>query len=399
MDVLVAGAGIVGSAVAMHLAERGAAVTVVDPDLAGGRSSSERNAGGVRATWWRPVNIALCAATIETLRALGDEVGFRPDGYLWLYGPDLWPGARAHVAVQNRYGREVETLTPAQVTAVRPFIDILDGVAGATLSPRDGLVSPDAVRNLYRARARAAGARFVDRRMVTGAERDGDRLRQVRLAVLDDEADAHRVLEDRPGRDRPAETVRVDRVVNAAGPWAAVVARTLGYESPCHAVPRQICLAATTGVDLEGAGMVVDTTGCYFHPEAGGTLLAGYSPPGDPPSRSFGFEGEAFFEREIWPRLAARVSALDRLRYLGGWTGLYDMSPDCSACLGAVSGLDGVYEIHSFSGRGVMQSHAAALALAELMTEGAFVTEPLAALLTADRFRGAGPLQPEELHI
>jgi FAD-dependent oxidoreductase domain-containing protein 1 len=352
----------------------------------------------VRATWWQPVNVSLCAATIEGFRAAGEEVGFRPEGYLWLYGPGLWPEARDHVAMQNRYGREVELLTPRQASERRPVVDVLDGIAGATHSPRDGLVSPDAVRERFRRRARAAGARFVDRRLVVGADRRDGRVRSVRVAAVPDEAAAHAALED--GAAPPAvETWDVDRVVNAAGPWASVVAPLLGYTSPTFAVPRQICLAATTGVDLTGLGMVVDTSGVYLHEEAGGTILSGYSPPGDPPSRSFRYEGEAFFEREVWPRLAARMTALDRLRYMGGWTGLYDMSPDCSACLGAVAGLPGVYEIHSFSGRGVMQSDGAALALAELMTEGRFLTEPLAALLDAARFRGGGPLQPEELHI
>jgi len=108
---LIVGAGIAGSAVAMHLAERGEdGVVVVDPDLAGVRSSSELNAGGVRATWWRPVNVDLCAATIAELARLGDAVGFRERGYLWLHRPGRWEDAVAHVAMQNARGREVELL-------------------------------------------------------------------------------------------------------------------------------------------------------------------------------------------------------------------------------------------------------------------------------------------------
>src|SRR5262245_37541257 len=102
----------------MHLAEMGAEdVLVVDPDLAGSRSSSELNAGGVRATWWRRVNVELCARTIDRFRANADALGFRPHGYLWLYGPELWPGAREHVALQNELGQEVELLSPAEVGA------------------------------------------------------------------------------------------------------------------------------------------------------------------------------------------------------------------------------------------------------------------------------------------
>jgi len=206
---LIVGAGLAGSAVAMHLAEMGATgVVAVDPDLAGTRSSSELNAGGVRATWWRPVNVELCAATIDFIGRHRDELGFRERGYLWLHGPRRWPGALAHVEMQNRHGREVEALGPAEVRRRWPFIDNLEGVAGAILSPRDGLVSPNAVREHMRARARAAGARFVDRRLVVGVRRAGARVTGVELRALDDGASA-------------AAASRADRRTGRWRSWAA----------------------------------------------------------------------------------------------------------------------------------------------------------------------------------
>ena len=100
---LIVGAGLAGSALAMHLAEMGEpGVVVVDPDLAGERSSSQLNAGGVRATWWQPVNVELCAATIAFFAEHSQELGFRERGYLWLHGPERWPGATTHVPMQNR---------------------------------------------------------------------------------------------------------------------------------------------------------------------------------------------------------------------------------------------------------------------------------------------------------
>jgi glycine/D-amino acid oxidase-like deaminating enzyme len=398
VGTLIVGAGLAGSALAMHLAERGEpGVVAIDPDLAGARSSSELNAGGVRATWWQEANIALCAHTIEWMRERGEELGFRPRGYLWLYGPELWAGAREHVALQNAHGREVELLTPAEVGRRFPFIDRLDGIAGATFSPLDGLVNPNAVKELFRARARAAGARFLDRRLAVGVERDGARVRALRVRELPDQAAALGALVGEAA-DGPVSTIACERVVNAAGPWAAPVAELLGRPVPCRAVRRQLCLVASRDVDLSPYGMVVDTTGCYFHHEGGEHILAGYSPPGDPPGYSFHYDGAAFFEAEVWPRLAARVSAMDRLWHVRGWSGLYELSPDNSALLGAVEGIANAWEIHSFSGRGVMQSYAAALALAELMTEGQHVTFPLADALAGARFR-RGLLQPEELHI
>ncbi len=395
---LIVGAGLAGSAVAMHLAERGEdGVVVVDPDLAGVRSSSELNAGGVRATWWRPVNVELCAATIDELARLGDAVGFRGRGYLWLHGPGRWEEAVAHVDLQNRHGREVELLDAAEVGRRWPFIDRRADIAGATFSPRDGLVDPHAVREHYRARARAAGAVFRDRLLVTAVRRSDGRVTGAELTEVD-AGDADAALRGGPARGATT-TVACERIVNAAGPWAAPLAELMGAPVPCRAVPRQICLVATRDVNLSPHGMIVNTSDVYLHHEAEGLFLAGYSPPGDPPSYRFDYEGAAFFEREIWPRLAHRVSAFDRLEHVRGWAGLYELSPDNSALVGAVGGLEGAYEIHSFSGRGVMQSWAAALSLAELIATGAYRTFPSAARLSGARFAGAGELQPEELHI
>jgi sarcosine oxidase, subunit beta len=395
---LIVGGGLAGSATAMHLAAMGVdGVVVVDPDLAGARSSSELNAGGVRATWWQPVNVELCAATIDFFARHREELGFRQNGYLWLHGPERFPAAVGHLEMQNRFGRAIERLSPAEVSRRWPFIDQLDGVAGATFSPRDGLVSPNSVKEHYRARAREAGVRFVDRRMLVGVERDGPAVTGAELATLEGEGAAAAALEGRPPGG-PRETISCERIVNAAGPWAAPVADLLGAPVPCRAVPRQLSLAASREVDLSPYGMIVDTTDCYFHAESGEMILAGYSPPGDPPGYRFSHEGAAFFEREIWPRLAARVSAFDRLGYAGGWAGLYELSPDSSALLGAVEGLANAYEIHSFSGRGVMQSWAAGLCLAELIATGAYRTFPSAVALAGGRFR-EGALQPEDLHI
>lgn len=395
---LIVGAGLAGSALAMHLAEMGApGVVVVDPDLAGERSSSQLNAGGVRATWWRPVNVELCAATIAFFAEHREEMAFRERGYLWLHGPDRWPGASEHVPMQNHYGREVELLAPAEVRRRWPFIDQLDGIAGATFSPRDGLVDPNAVREHYRSRARGAGAVFLDRLLVTGVRRDGDRVTGVAVREIDGGEDAVAALEGRPAAG-PARTLACDRMVNAAGPWAVVVAALTGFPVPCRAVPRQLCVLASRDVDLSASGMIVDTSDVYFHHEAGELFLAGYSPPDDPPGYRFAYEGPAFFEREVWPRLAARISAFDRLEHVRGWAGLYELSPDHSALVGAVEGLGNLYEIHSFSGRGVMQSYAAALSLAELITTGAYRTFPATSALAGSRFR-TGALQPEELHI
>ena len=86
VDVLIAGGGVIGSAIACSLVERGIRdVVVVDLDLHGRYASSELNAGGVRATWWQEVNIAACRDTIAYFEAHAAAFSFRQAGYLWLY--------------------------------------------------------------------------------------------------------------------------------------------------------------------------------------------------------------------------------------------------------------------------------------------------------------------------
>lgn len=397
-STLIIGAGVAGSALAMHLALLGdQEVLVVDPDLAGTLSSSERNAGGVRATWWRKVNIELCALSIDYFREHASDLGFRESGYLWLYGPELWQGAQEHILLQNACGREVELVSPSDINARWPFLDRLDGVAGATFSPQDGLINPNAVKEHYRARARACGVRFLDRHVFVGVDSTGDAVTAARLRSVRDEHEVEQVLTGAASPAGEESTIRCQRIVNAAGPWAPLVAAACASPVPCRAVPRQIALIACRDVDLSSHGMIVDTTGCYFHHEGGNVLIAGYSPPNDPSEYNFTSGGRNFFDREIWPRLADRSASMERLDYVRGWAGLYELSPDCSALLGRVHGLRNVYELHSFSGRGIMQSYGAALALAELILKGRFETID-ASPLAGTRF-ATGELEFEDLHI
>ncbi len=398
-DVIMVGAGIVGSSLAMALSERGLRTLTVDIDLSGRLSSSEKNAGGVRATWWQPVNVALCRASIEYYERVRDEVGFRQKGYLWLYDNETWPQALDHISMQRGLGHPIETLTAAQVNQRVPEIDKLDGIAGATFSPSDGLINPNLLKEHYRHRALARGAQFIDRVYVLAMEVSAS---SVRLECwqsdepLTDEGLARIMTQDGPGA---AETGRLfelnaDSIVLTSGAWAPAVLRELGLRNFSTPIRRQICLVDNRITNLADQGMIVDTSGVYFHNE-GVHILAGYSPEDEPPGYHFNYDGEPFFMNEIWPRLFARMSCMERLRHVTGWAGLYEVSPDRSAIIGRAA--PRVYEAHSFSVRGVMQSYGAGQALAELISTGKY-SELDASALGRDRF-DRGQQVWEQLHI
>jgi sarcosine oxidase subunit beta len=398
-DVCVVGAGIVGSSVTMALAERNLKTIAVDLDLSGRLSSSEKNAGGVRATWWQPVNITLCRASIEFYEKIAAQVGFRQKGYLWLYDDATWPQALAHVELQRSLGHPIETLSASEVSGRFPEIDKLDGIAGATFSPRDGLINPNLLKEHYRAVALRRGAQFLDHVWVIGIEAGAEAVSlncwQSDEAMSD--AGLMRLMtQDGPGE---AETghlleLRAGALVIAGGAWSPYPLKLLGLKNYSEPVRRQVCVVDNRATNLDRHGMIVDTSGVYFHNE-GAHILAGYSPPEEPPGYHFTYDGEPFFQNEIWPRLFARMSCMERLRHISGWAGLYEVSPDRSAIVGRAA--NRIYEAHSFSGRGVMQSYGAGQALADLIASGQYDKLDASALSRARFERGEQAF--EALHI
>ena len=418
-NVLIAGGGVIGSAVAWALAVRGVSdVTVVDLDLTGLYASSELNAGGARATWWQPVNVETCAATLEFFREHADSFSFRERGYLWLHGdPVLFERAKTKIELQNDFGLGVEVLSPSDVVERFPALDPDPArLVGATFSPRDGLVNPNAVRQWFRREAESLGVRFLNRHYVTGvstARQPGSKRRVSWVEVTEiagrDPTDREGSIRDiltthvvPPDRAVAQERVECDVVVNCLGAWSPVFSAKVGVSDVTEPTRRQICMVSVQHEDarrlrdLLSLGMVVDTSDLYFHPE-GNDILAGYSIPEEAPGFDFNYDGEAFFMEHIWPRLAQCSSVFERCKHVRGWSGLYAVTPDRSGITGPVGGFTNLFEAHSFTGRGVMQSYGIATALAESIHLG--TPSPVIAALSRDRFSDRTKWLVEDLHI
>jgi FAD-dependent oxidoreductase domain-containing protein 1 len=397
LDVFIIGAGVLGSSVALHLAKAGVSgIRVVDLDLEGTLSSSELNAGGVRATFNHPINIQMSKVSIEYFAQHAADMGYRDVGYLWLQKPETMPRALKSAEVQRSLGWKVDELDVAGVRKQVPFIDKTDDLAGAVFAPRDGLVNPNLVKIHYRNEAKKLGVKFEDRVFVQSAEEvSAGEMKVKALKLAQDIGQEEKValyqgkLSEASAKVLGNVEYTASTIINCAGPWAAEIAKILGYESPSFAVRRQISIFDCRDVDLSHSGMIVDTSGVYFHPEAMNGL-AGFANHDEQRGVNYVYDGEAFFMEYIWPPLYERSTKFERLKHMTGWAGLYDVSPDESSIIGkATRGkrekFHSVYEAHSFSGHGVMHCHAAGIALAELITKGKFETID-ATPLSAKRF-------------
>jgi glycine/D-amino acid oxidase-like deaminating enzyme len=422
VNVLIAGGGVIGSAMAFWLAKRGVRdIQVVDLDLTGIYASSQLNSGGARATWWQPVNIETCRMTLDFFRLQRSLFGFHESGYLWLYDdPGRFAVARTKQNLQREAGLEVDLLAPEEVDDRFPILDRnLDELVGATWSPHDGLINPNIVRQFFRSEAEALGVRFSNRHYIDGVVTERvpglTGLRRVRAVdvieiVGGDATDesgrlreiltTHRVSSDHRLRET---RVSCEVVLNCLGAWSPIFSAKIGIRDVTEAVRRQICMVGVhaedlaAGVDLAEMGMIVDASDLYFHPE-GGQFRAGFSIPEEAPGFDFDYDGNDYFEEFIWPRLAHRSSSFERCGHVRGWSGLYAVTPDCSGIAGPVPGIANLFEAHSFTGRGVMQSFGIACALSERIVEGRYGVCDLAPL-GRERFESPDRWLPETLHI
>jgi sarcosine oxidase subunit beta len=393
-DIVIIGAGIIGSGLAMALAEKGAKnVAVIDPDLEGTFSSSELNAGGVRATFHQEINVVSSKISIEYFAKHRHEVGFREVGYLWLHTPESFKKALIQKEKWGRLGWDVEAWSVDQLRKERPFIDQTDDLGGAIFSPQDGLINTNLLKLHYRSHAKNKGVQFLDRLSLEHATYADSRwnLKLSQYPLQWSEGSKNEFFAGSVSSHSTASvTLRAKRIVNCGGAWAKKVAKTLGYDLPTFASRRQISFFDTRDADLSTYGMIIDTSGVYFHPEAT-KILGGFNLSTESHGFNFEYSGEDFFQEYIWAPLSQRSSKFEKLRHISGWAGLYEVSPDESAIVGEVTEVGvparSLYESHSYSGHGVMHSYANGQALAEKILNHQYASDLDLTLLEGGRFK------------
>ena len=159
-------------------------------------------------------------------------------------------------------------------------------------------------------------------------------------------------------------------VVNAAGAWAAEVAKMAGAELPVEPLRRQLVPTEPFDRLPQRFPMVIDmSTGFHFRREGKGILLA-WNDPNETPG--FKTEFDPSFVEKILTHAASRVPVLAEAEVnpRRAWAGLYEMTPDHHAIIGPAPNVEGLYFVNGFSGHGVMHSPASGRVVADLILNG-----------------------------
>jgi sarcosine oxidase subunit beta len=245
-----------------------------------------------------------------------------------------------------------------------------------THSDEDGQAGPNEATQAFARRARDAGVEIREGTEVTGIDVDGGRVRAV---------------------DTSAGRIETGAIVNAAGPWAGLVGRLAGVEVPVEPYRRTIFVSEPFNLLPARFPLIMDLhVGWAFKREGPALYMTGTKD--DRPS---------FDLRPDWNGLATvaevatrRIPLLENAPFGKiAYAGLYEVSPDNHAILGAVPDVAGFYLACGFSGHGFQHSPATGRLMAELLLDGATTGIDIAPLSVTRFATGSLLDEPLQAHV
>lgn len=354
-EVVIIGAGIVGSSIAYHLTEAGCKnVLVLEREAHQGKGSTGKSMGGVRAQFSTPVNIQMSLYSIPFYASfeerLGFPCGYRPQGYLFCATAEKHMAyLRANYEKQVAMGlKDVRLISSDEIRSRFPQLRA-DDIIGGSFCSTDGFVDPYSAMNGFMTWACDHGSELWKHTAVTALERDTNGVAGVQTT---------------------RGTVSTRKVVNAAGPWAAAVAQMAGVDLPVEPLRRMLVPTEPFDQFPHTAPMIIDmSNGFHFRPESLGFLLAWNDPEETPGYKT---EFDSNFIEKILTRAANRVPCFEDLPVnpKRAWAGLYEMTPDHHPILGPAPEVPGFFLANGFSGHGVMHAPATGKILSDLILTG-----------------------------
>ena len=335
-DAVVIGAGILGASVAHFLTKRGFGQVALVDKGAVCSGSTRYSAANVRQHYSNEVGIRLAVRAVEMFERdeeeLGGPSGFVRCGYLVMAPHGEEQAIRDVVPLQRSLGVETVILSPAELAERYGEIDV-EGVALACLEPRSGYADPARTTRSLVDSARSLGLEVHEGREVTGIERRNGAVAGVRTSAGD---------------------IATPVVVNAAGPWGDRVGRLAGIEF-------ELTFSREHEAQLElppGFGEIPVTSDAvqrfYFRRHGPDRILVGEGwpkevEPDDPETYDAGTDDDHV--EPMLEKLFRRLPSLrDRVRYVTGYSGMYDITGDWYPIVGPEEELDGYYAAFGGSG-------------------------------------------------
>jgi sarcosine oxidase subunit beta len=333
-DVIVIGAGIVGSSTAYYLAKAGFKVMLIDRQtpLAGG-SATQASAGGVRQQGRAPVEIPLAIYSINLWAGLEaeleDDLEYRQDGMTVVTeNENQVPVLADRITREQSLGLDIRLVQGAALHGLIPGLSA--HMLAGSYCPTDGHANPMRTVNAFIAAAQRLGVLTQWCCAAEGFVVENHRLVAVKTAAGD---------------------LACGQAVLSAGYWSLALAATLGLNLPFQAHPLQMMVTARRSHVLD---QVLAWTGNGISlkqmPSGGFVIGGGWPGDGDPVT----------YQTRLMPGSMAKSArttvglfpALAGIPVIRAWVGIEAFGADGMQVVGPLPGVAGLILAAGFSGHG-----------------------------------------------
>lgn len=360
--VVVIGGGVVGASIAYHLTKLGWS-DVVLLERKRLTSGTTWHAAGLVGQLRATMNLTKLAQYTTNLYAgleaeTGQATGFLQRGSISVA---TTPGRHEELlrgmSMARTFGLEVQDLTPSEIKAKWPLLNVSDLVGGVFL-PNDGQTNPiDTTMALIKG-ATMRGAKVFENIAVTGLITERGRAAGVTTADGD---------------------IRAEHVVIAAGMWSRGFGRQHGVDIPNQANEHFYIVTEPFEGLTPDLPVLRDPDNCAYYKEDAGKLLLGAFEPnakpwavdGIPDDFEFGELPDDF--EHFAPILEAamkRLPALERVGIRKFFNGPESFTPDVRYMLGETPEMERLFVATGFNSIGIQSAGGAGKVLAEWIVGG-----------------------------
>ncbi len=336
-DIVIVGAGLHGASLAYHLARGGAGRIVVLEKRHVAAGPTAKSGAMVRPLFSDAIYIRLVleatAMFEQWSEIVGGDPGFVQNGFLRITeGFDL-ATLGADLDLMTRLGAPFELIAAAELRARVPYCTIGDTESGVLLT-KGGFADAIKTTEALVAAAKRLGVTFIEDSPVTAIETAGGKVQ----AVL-----------------TPFGRIATGLVVNCAGAWSDRVAAMVGVTLPIeiHRVPTALyrkpeSLRAPGPILSDGINQIYlrDAGENYLRAARFGWTADRVDP--DTYDETLGREQHDDVRRSV----DKRVPAMRRTPSVGGFSAIYDMTPDGHPIVGRVGDIEGFWCDCGWSGNG-----------------------------------------------
>jgi sarcosine oxidase subunit beta len=342
-DVIVIGAGVIGSSVAYHLARFGAKRVLVLDRTQVGAGTTSQSSGILRTHYSVIQNVELALASWQVFQNFAgyledDEAsaGLVKCGYLIASpdGPKL-AALRSALDGQRAKGITVQELDAAQATSLLP-IARFDDAALIGFEPEAGFADAYLTATGFARAARRLGVQIIEGVEVQRLLHDGGRV---------------------TGVETSQGSFHAGTVVSTQNIWARDIERWTGIASPVaaerHTVlalqgPQPYTFQMPVYKDLGSPGML------YCRSYGGTQMLVSEGGAGETLPAPDNQQGPVPMDyvAEVGAQVADRFPSFETAGLASSWTGVYDVTPDWNPVLGRLPGMQGLVVGYGFSGHG-----------------------------------------------